>query len=145
MDNCLRRCLVGQDTGEVKLLRWSTAIAAAIVVVASWFGVKHYRCQRRNAAFEQRIRNIEKDAHDQLKIGTKKTDVARFYTEHKIPFEVVSWAGGFQVLGTLFTIGGCSPLGCGTDDALIGVRVRVDADGNVVGKPEVVSMYTNCV
>lgn len=103
------------------------------------------RCQRRNAAFEQRIRNIEKDAHDQLKIGTKKTDVARFYTEHKIPFEVVSWAGGFQALGTLFTIGGCSPLGCGTDAALIGVRVKVDADGTVVGKPEVVSMYTNCV
>jgi len=36
-------------------------------------------------------------------------------------------------------------LGCGTDDALIGVRVKVDADGTVTGEPEVVDMYTNCL
>jgi hypothetical protein len=84
----------------------------------------------------------------QLKIGTKKADVTRFYTEHKIPFEVVSWGfkdGGSEAMGTIETIGGCAPLGCGTDNALIGVRVKVDADGTVIGEPEVISIYSDCV
>jgi hypothetical protein len=55
-------------------------------------------------------------------------------TEHKITFEVVTWPykdGGYEAIGTLYTIGGCAPLGCGTDRALIGVRVKVDAVGTV--------------
>jgi hypothetical protein len=36
-------------------------------------------------------------------------------------------------------------LGCGTDEALIGVRVKVDAEGTVTGEPKVVDMYTNCL
>ncbi len=89
---------------------------------------------------------IKQDAHEQLKVGTKKDDVARFYTGHEIPFEVARFKDvGSEVIGTLYTIGGCAPLGCGTDNALIGVRVRVDVDGTVIGEPEVVDMYTDCL
>ena len=133
----------------MKPLRWSITVATAIIVVGSgWYGVKQYHCHQRNTAFARRIESIKQDAHKQLRIGAKKADVARFYNEHKIPFEVVSWPfkdGGAEAIGTLFTIGGCAPLGCATDHTLIGVRVEVDADGTVIGEPEVVSMYTDCV
>ena len=84
---------------------------------------------------------MDQDAHKQLKVGTKKGEVTRFYSEHEIPFEVVRFTDtGFEAIGTLYTIGGCAPLGCGTDNAL-----KVDADGTVTGEPEVVDMYTDCL
>jgi hypothetical protein len=132
----------------VKVVTSRIAIAAAIVLVAGigWFGLKQYRCKQRNAAFLRRIKFIKQDAHKQLKVGTKKDDVARFYTEHEIPFEVARFKDkDSEVIGTLYTIGGCAPLGCGTDNALIGVRVKVDAEGTVIGEPEVVDMYTDCL
>jgi hypothetical protein len=132
----------------VKAFTVSIAIAVAIVLVASigWFGIRQYRCKQRNAAFSRRIKIIKQDAHQQLRVGTKKDDVARFYAEHDIPFEVARFKDiGSEVIGTLFTVGGCAPLGCGTDNALIGVRVKVDADGTVIGEPEVVDMYTDCM
>ena|SRR5215472_5304063 len=141
----------GQDTVLVKTFKWCITIAAVIVVAGmGWLGLKQYRrhidCKRRNEAFERRIDSIRQDAHNQLKVGAKKDDVARFYSEHEIPFQVVSFKdSGFEAIGTLYTIGGCAPFGCGTDDALIGVRVRVDADGTVIGEPEVVHMYTTCL
>jgi hypothetical protein len=122
---------------------------ALVVAALGWFVLKRYRCHRHNAAFERRIDGIRRDASQQLKIGAKKADVARFYAEHGIPFEVVSWplkeGVGLEAIGTLYTVGGCAPLGCGTNNALIGVRVRVNADGSVVGEFEIVSLYTDCV
>ena len=131
-----------QDTKPVKTITSRVAIAAAIVLAAdiSWSGIKQYRCKQRNAAFSRRLKIVEQDAHKQLRAGTKKDDVGRFYTEHKIPFEVV----GSEAIGTLYTTG-CAPLGCGTDNAFIGVRVTVDADGTVTGEPKVVGMYTDCL
>lgn len=138
----------------MKPLGWGAFIAAAALVF-SGFGCAGVRlhCRQRNGDFAQRIESIKQDAQEQLKIGTKKDNVARFYAEHKIPFEIVSWpfkdgeseVKGTAAIGTLYTSGGCPPFGCGSDRALIGVRVRVDADGTVVGKPEVVSMYTDCM
>lgn len=127
----------------MKTITTSVAIAAVIVLAAGigWFGIKQHRCKQRNAAFSRRIKIVEQDAHKQLRIGTNKDDVARFYTEHEIPFEVV----GSEAIGTLYTIGGCAPMGCGTDNALIGVRVKVDPDGTVTGEPKVVGMYTDCL
>jgi hypothetical protein len=132
-----------QDTNRVKTITSRVAIAATIILFAGigWFGIKQYRCKQRNAAFSRRVKTVEQDAHKQLRVGTKKDDVARFYREHEIPFEVV----GSEAIGTLYSIGGCAPLGCGTDNALIGVRVKVDADGTVTGEPKVVSMYTDCL
>jgi hypothetical protein len=138
----------------VKPLSWSISVAAAALVFAGsgCAGVKLH-CRQRNADFARWIESIKQDAHEQLKIGTKKDDVARFYTEHKIAFEIVPWPfkdgeselTGTEAIGTLYTNGRCPPLGCGSDRALIGVRVRVDADGTVIGKPDVVSMYKDCL
>jgi hypothetical protein len=138
----------------VKRLSWSISIAAAALVLAGCWcaGVKlHWR--QRNADFARRIESIKQDANERLKIGTKKDDVARFYTKYKIPFEIVSWpfkdgesdVTGTEAMGTLYTNGGCPPLGCGSDRALIDVRVRVDVEGTVIGKPDVVTMYTDCL
>ena len=127
-------------------------IAAGILMIAgvSLFGLREalrrIDCNKRNAAFSLRVRNVEQDAHKQLKVGSRKEDVTRFYTEHEIPFEVVSFTDvGSEAIGTLYTVGGCAPLGCGTDNALIGVRVRVDHEGTVTEQPEVISMYMDCL
>ena len=127
-------------------------IVAAIVALAgvSLVGLKQglhrIDCKKRNEAFSLRAKIIEQDARKQLNVGTKKDDVARFYTQHEIPFQFV-WLKdvGSEAIGTLYTVGGCAPLGCGTDNALIGVRVRVDRDGTVTGVPEIVGMYTDCL
>jgi hypothetical protein len=75
----------------VKTLRRNTAIVVAIVVIAgvSWFALKRIDCERRNAAFARKIKAIKQDAHEQLKIGTKKAEVARFFAEHSISFTTV--------------------------------------------------------
>jgi hypothetical protein len=65
--------------------------------------------------FARRVESIEHDAHERLKIGTKKGDVSRFFAENRIPFTIVE----FEAIGTLQT-SGCAPLGCGADSALIG-------------------------
>lgn len=133
----------------MKVLKLSLKMAGGVVLIGlAWFGVKSYRCHQRNAAFAREIETIKHDAQAQLRVGTQKADVAHFYSEHKIPFEVVTWPwkdGGFEAIGTLYTVGGCAPLGCGTDQALIGVRVKVDASGTTTGAPEVVDLYTDCL
>ena len=129
-------------------------MVAAIVVAAgvSWVGLRQHQrrqarirqayiaCIERDEAFTQRVESIKRDAREQLKIGTKKDEVSRFFTEHGIPLSIHN----SEAIGTLYT-SGCSPLGCGTDSALIGVRVNVDRTGTVTGEPTVVGMYTDCV
>jgi len=137
-----------QDTVVV---RKGVAIAAAIFLIAgiSWFGIHRYRiarerlngCEKRNAVFNRRVEDIKRDAEEQLKVGANKAEITRFFTAHGIPFEITS----SEAVGTLYTTGGCAPLGCGTDRALIGVRVKIDALGTVMDKPVVVGMYVDCV
>jgi hypothetical protein len=140
------RLLIRLDTNTVNTLKRRTTISFSIVVVAalSWFALKLCRdqivCNRRSAAFDLRVQSIEHDANEKLSIGTKSGDVSRFFVEHGIPLDIV----GSEAIGTLYTEG-CGPLGCGTDRALIGVRVRLDLAGGVTGKPEVVGMYTDCL
>jgi hypothetical protein len=118
-----------------------TAVVAIVFITGGgWFGFKRYRCQHRSAAFRRRIENIRADAHEQLKIGTARPEVSRFFSEHNIPFEIVN----SEAYGTLQTTG-CAPIGCGTDEAIIGVRVQLDATGSVTNEPKVVDMYTNCL
>jgi hypothetical protein len=80
------------------------------------------------------------DANERLKIGTKKADVSQFFVENGIPFEISE----SEAIGTLRT-SGCAPLGCGTDSALIGVRVKLDKAGAVTDAPKIVGMYTDCL
>lgn len=123
-------------------MRRKIAIAVAIALVGggTWFAVKHYKCESRNAALSRQIENIKSDAHDRLKVGTSKADVSRFFAEHRIPFNFAE----SEAIGTLRT-SGCAPLGCGTDSAIIGVRVKLDGAGVVAQEPSVGGMYTDCL
>jgi hypothetical protein len=147
----LRGYRLRQDTNEVKASRWGITITSTIVVAGvGWLGIRQHRkdvdCRQRAEAFERRVDSIKQDALKELKVGAKKDDVARFYAGHNIPFTVVFLKDvGFEAIGNLDTVGGCAPFGCGTSHAVIGVRVKVDAEGTVAGEPEVVDLYTDCL
>jgi hypothetical protein len=142
----VRRLLNRLDPDVVKPLKRRVTIVSSIVVVStvSWFALKLCRdqiaCNKRGAAFALRVESIEHDANKNLSIGTKSGDVARFFAEHGIPLQIVE----SEATGTLYT-SGCGPLGCGTDSALIGVRVKLDSAGAVTEKPTIVGIYTNCL
>jgi len=127
---------------HVKGLSRNIVIAVVIVGIAcgSWFGLKKIKCRQRGAVFARRVKSIKHDANERLKIGTKKADVSQFLVENGIPFEILE----SEAIGTLRT-SGCAPLGCGTDSALIGVRVKLDKAGAVADAPKVVGMYTDCL
>ncbi len=141
-----RRLLNHLDPDMVKTLKRRTTITSTIVVVValSWFALKLSReqiaCNKRGAAFALRVDSIEHDANEKLSIGTKGADISRFFAEHGIPLQIAE----SYAIGTLYT-SGCGPLGCGTDSALIGVRVKLDSAGAVAEKPTVVGIYTDCL
>jgi len=95
------------------------------------------------------VERLEKDAHENLKIGTKKEDVIRFCKENGLPVDFVKvpyeHSGKvYEAAGTIYTTG-CAPSGCGSDDALLALRVNVDAAGTVISEPVVGAIYTNCL
>jgi hypothetical protein len=97
-------------------------------------------CKQRGVAFDAKVDALKRVAFSQLKIGTKKEDVVRFFAGNNFPISFDK----FGASGTIHTQG-CSPFGCGTDEALIGLGVELDEAGNVKSKPVVVGMYTNCL
>jgi hypothetical protein len=138
-------------------------ISTAVIVGIGWFGLRVYKnqiaskrngvvyekqaatakqetCKQRGADYDKQVENIKQDAYNQLKIGTKKADVARFFSEHRIPFDFFE----SEARGTLST-SGCAPIGCGTDSALIGVSVKLSQAGAVTEEPKVVALYTDCL
>jgi hypothetical protein len=131
-------------------LRTKAKIALVVVVLAlaslCWFGLGQYRarmaCKQRGAALVVRTEDIKRDAHNELAIGVKKDDVIRFFTDHNISVHFDPKFNSAE--GTIYTAG-CSPFGCGTDRALIGVWVKVDQAGTVQSEPVVVSIYTDCL
>jgi hypothetical protein len=141
-----RRFLNHLDPDVVKTLKRRITITSSIVVVVvvSWFALKLYRdqiaCNKRSAAFALQAESIEHDANEKLSIGAKSGDVSRFFAQHGIQLQIVE----SYAIGTLYT-SGCGPLGCGTDSALIGVRVKLDSAGAVTEKATVVRMYTDCL
>src|SRR5262249_17782819 len=145
----LRHSQIGKILTAMKKLSRNITVAAAIgaIAVAAWFTLKRYDCKRRNAAYRRQIESIEHAAHEQLRIGTKKADVSRFFDEHNIPLSIVKEpfeTSYDEAMGTLYT-SGCAPFGCGSDRALIGVSVQLDAAGNVTGEPKVVGLYMDCL
>jgi hypothetical protein len=120
----------------------ASAAALGGICAASCFLPKFQSksCKERGAAFNSRVESIKKDAQGQLKIGTKREEVSRFFKEHGIPFRDMA----FEVEGTLNT-DGCSPRGCGADSAQIDVHVKLDQAGAVSAEPTVVAMYTDCI
>jgi hypothetical protein len=132
----------GRVNALARKIAMAMAAGIAVVVVATmiWLERRHLDCERRRDALIWQIDVMRHDAHEQLKVGTRKADVIHFFEKRSIPFA----ATGSEVSGTLFT-SGCAPFGCGTDEALIGVRVRVNAEGVVTEEPQVVDLYTNCL
>jgi hypothetical protein len=136
-----------RDAGGVTRLKWRTiAIVAtvALLIGMGFFELKAHKrrteCRQRNAAFGEQIESIKQDARARLKRGTKRDEVRKFFADHNIPFHSTK----SDVSGEIYT-SGCAPTGCGSDAALIGIRVELDADGSVRDEPIVVGLYTNCV
>jgi hypothetical protein len=114
-------------------------LAAAFLAFAVWIGIREYRCKLRGNAFANTIARLKSDAAEELRVGTGKADLERFFSEHKIPYEFQD----SQAFGTLRTEG-CAPLGCFNDTSFIGVRVDLDDAGNVKQPPKVFGMYQDC-
>jgi hypothetical protein len=51
----------------------------------------------------------------------------------------------FVATGQIYTTGCAPAFACGSDRALLGLRVEVDPQGTVKSKPQVVPMYTDCI
>jgi hypothetical protein len=101
--------------------------------------LKDGTCKRRGDAYDARVEALKREAHAKLKIGTKKESVIRFFAENGIPVTFTE----DEAEGTIYTTG-CSPMGCGTDNALLGLRVKVDKKGTVVSEPVIGAFYTDC-
>jgi hypothetical protein len=73
--------------------------------------------------------------------------VARFFASENVPLTFDQIGQDYQATGTLYLEGlaECENFACGDDGALIGVRVKVDANGTVMSDPIVIGMYTDCM
>jgi hypothetical protein len=91
------------------------------------------------------VEQLRRDAHEQLKIGTKQDVVRQFFETHGLAFDVSSHADHQEAIGTVYVQGGCAPRGCGSEDALIGLRVELGLDGSLVTEPVIGSQFTNCL
>jgi hypothetical protein len=126
----------------VNFLKRHRITVALIVVIAGvgLFGLREYRCKMRGAMFARQVETLKRDASVELKVGTNKSGVARFFAEHKIPFAILET----EAYGSLRPPG-CAPFGCFTDVGFIGVRVGLDGAGTVTEAPRVFSMYQDCL
>jgi hypothetical protein len=121
--------------------RWLLTSGVVLIAAAIWFAVREYRCTVRGSIFAQQVETIKQDAAKELRIGTDKTGVAKFFTSHGMSFS--TW--GPEAYGGLHTLGCAPPIACGTDIAFITVRVKLDANGAVAEAPNVTGMYKDCV
>jgi len=115
-------------------------IAPLISSVGCLYRYRSATCKQRGAALYARAETLNREAHETLKIGTKKDAVSRFFAENGIP---VTFTRN-EASGTIYT-SGCSPSGCGSNDAVLGLRVKVDEAGTVVSEPVVGGIYTDCL
>lgn len=136
-----------RHAGGVSSVKWrtvATVAAVAFLIGLGWFELKQHKrrteCSQRNVAFGEQIESIKQDARARLTRGTKWDEVRKFFADHHIPFHSTK----SDVSGEIYT-SGCAPTGCGSDAALVGIRVELDADGNVKDEPTVVGFYTNCM
>jgi hypothetical protein len=121
----------------------SVATFLALVLVNCFPPFYRYQtqaCKQREAARVARVDKLKRDAHEHLGIGVQRDAVVRFFAEQGFPLTFV----GNDVTGTINTTG-CAPAACGSDNALIGLRVELDSAGAVTSEPVVVSLYTDCL
>jgi hypothetical protein len=119
--------MTGHWTREFFFFKQHRVAVAVVIAGIGLFGLRE-------------VESLKRDAAGELKIGTNKNDVARFFAEHKIPFAILE----SEAYGSL-RASGCSPLGCGTDAAFIGVRVQLDGVGTVTEGAKVFGMYQDCL
>jgi hypothetical protein len=129
------------------LIATFAVLAVMLVVGYILFGWMFYRyqsaaCKERGKASGIRVERLKRDARTALRIGTHREDVIRFFQENGLPVSFDKMMSEYE--GTIHTKG-CAPAGCGSDDAVLGLRVKVDSTGTVVGEPVVGAMYTNCL
>jgi hypothetical protein len=105
-------------------------------------------CKQRGAQYAAKAEKLKRDAHESLKIGTKKEDVIRFFKENGLPVDFVKLPEPsgkvYEATGTIH-VTGCAPSGCGSDDASLGLQVKVDEAGSVIAEPVVGGIYTDCL
>jgi hypothetical protein len=126
-------------------------VLAATLLVLGYreFGWMFYRyqsaaCKSQGKAYGERIRNLKRDAVNRLRVGTPKEDVLRFFQENGLPVSFNKSPGEYEYEGTI-TTKGCAPAGCGSDNAILGLRVKADSNGTVVAEPVVGSLYIDCL
>jgi hypothetical protein len=115
-------------------------LASSIGNVGCLYRYHSAACKKRGAEYSARVEKLGRDARERLTIGTRKDAVIRFFEENGLP---VTFTAN-EASGTIH-VNGCAPSGCGSDDGIVGLRVKVDKDGTVIGEPVVGAMYTNCV
>jgi hypothetical protein len=97
-------------------------------------------CKLREKSYQERAEKLKTDAHAALTIGTRKDAVVRFFEANGLPLTLTS----SEASGTIHLLG-CAPTGCGSDDAILGLRVKVDGAGTVISEPVVGGIYTDCL
>jgi hypothetical protein len=95
-------------------------------------------CKQRGSVYSAKVEKLKRDAQEKLRVGTKKDAVIRFFDENGIPVTF----SRHEASGTIYTTG-CAPSGCGSDAALLGLRVEVDETGTVLSEPVAGTLYTN--
>lgn len=114
-----------------------------LVITAALFacgGGNSPECKQRAAELNRRVEVLKQKAHEALKIGGKRDVVERFYKDNQIPFSF----GKFGASGAIHT-SGCSPRGCGSNDAIIVVEVPLDQEGKVKNEVSIMAAYTDCL
>ena len=121
-----------------------TVILVAGYVLFGWmfYPYQSADCKERGRTYRLRVEKLKDDARMALRIGTHQEDVIRFFQENGLPVSFDKGVSEYE--GTIYTKG-CAPAGCGSDDALLGLRVKVDSAGTVVAEPVVGALYTNCL
>jgi Tfp pilus assembly protein PilV len=79
-------------------------IALLVISVGCLHRYHNAACTQRGAAYSARAETLKREAHEKLKIGTKKDAVIRFFAENGIP---VTFSRD-EASGTIYTTG-CAP------------------------------------
>jgi|SRR5579862_697896 len=115
-------------------------LALALVNCFPFYRYQNAACKQRGSAYAARVEKLKQDVHEKLGIGTRRDAVVRFFAENGIPLTFER----DEATGMINTTG-CAPAGCGSDDAFMGLRVKVDSAGTVISEPVVGAFYTNCL
>jgi hypothetical protein len=123
-----------------KIVKTVGLIFVLLTTLACLVNHRNVICKKRGDAYSARVARLRWEAHAKLKIGTKKDAVLAFFAENSIP----ATFSPSEASGTIRT-SGCAPSGCGSDAALLGLRVKVDEAGTVVSEPVIGAIYTDCL